>query len=186
MILQPLLDAWGITATPEQIFAMWNATHRKYHTESHLRDLFEQIEARKDISLREQEILKIAAIFHDIVYDPRSDRNEEDSAEFFLKSVSDTQTPDVQQVVQIILDTKHHIPCSPLSEIFCAMDMAIVQAPFEKLLEWEQGIRHEYSFLAMDTYMSRRTAFLQTMVAKYPENAEALNRLIDFVNNDKI
>jgi predicted metal-dependent HD superfamily phosphohydrolase len=61
------------------------------------------------------------------------------------------------------------------------MDMAIVTRPYNELLEWEKGIAYEYSFLPIEIYIEKRTAFLQQMVRDYPQNAAALTKLIAYV-----
>jgi pantetheine-phosphate adenylyltransferase len=181
--LQILLDRYMIQLQMTDVLKLWNASHRKFHTESHLRDLLEQIDAYPEISQKDHDILSLSAIFHDIVYDPRRLDNEERSAQLFLSHVLESQhSTEIQHVVQIILDTKDHVPTSTLSAIFGSMDMSIVRAPYAKLREWEEGIRYEYSYLLWEDYKKRRTAFLETMCARYPENDVALKELIDYVS----
>jgi pantetheine-phosphate adenylyltransferase len=184
MDLQSLFDLYAIRIQIKDVLGLWNAPHRKYHTESHLRDLLEQIHVYPGLSKKDRDILSLAAIFHDIVYEPDRLENEERSAQFLLEHVSESQrTSEIQHVVQIILDTKDHAGKSDLSAIFCAMDMSIVKAPYTKLREWEEGIRYEYSHLLWEDYKQGRTAFLESMCVKYPENAVALKELIDYVQD---
>lgn len=184
MDLQSLLDLYTINIRIENVLRLWNAPHRKYHTESHLRDLLEQIHAYPGLSQKDRDILSLAAIFHDIVYESHRSDNEERSAQFLLEHVSESQrNPEIQHVVQIILDTKDHAGKSDLSTIFCSMDMSIVKAPYAKLREWEEGIRYEYSHLSLEDYKQGRTAFLESMCVKYPENAVALKELIESVQD---
>ncbi len=165
---------------------MWNASHRKYHTESHLWDLLEQIDAYPGLSQKNRDLLYLVAIFHDIIYEPRRNDNEERSAHLFLSNISESQHNDeIQHVAKMILDTKAHVATSALSAIFCTMDMSIVRAPFDKLRGWEEGIRYEYSHLKWDEYKERRIAFLKTMRVTYPENDVALKELIDHVSEQK-
>jgi pantetheine-phosphate adenylyltransferase len=178
MDLQALLNRYAIEVTIEDVLKLWNAPHRRYHTERHLRDLLEQISAYPNLSQKDQDILMLAALFHDIIYEPRRSDNEERSAQFLL-DVS-KHSPHITHVVQLIHDTKHHVPSSPLSAIFCQMDMSIVHAPYETLLEWEDGIRYEYGHLPWKDYKERRIAFLES-ICELHENAYALKRLIQHV-----
>lgn len=54
--------------------------HRFYHTLEHLDDVWQQLENR---GYSDNDVLLLATIFHDIIYDPRSGTNEEDSARYF-------------------------------------------------------------------------------------------------------
>jgi predicted metal-dependent HD superfamily phosphohydrolase len=130
-------------------------------------------------------MLLITALFHDIIYNPYRNDNEERSAELLLHLADKSNLGDINQIVACILDTKRHIPSSPLSAIFSEMDMNIIKQPFTKLLEWEAGIAYEYSYLPRETYLIRRIIFLQDMVRRYPENAGALSELIEYLEKNK-
>ncbi len=181
--MQPVLDRWHIRISEQDILAMWNAPHRKYHAKSHLRDLLKQIDADTATDEREKDILRLAAIFHDILYDPTRTDNEEESARFFLAHCNNQESPDIQHIHHIILDTKTHEPRSHLATLFCAMDMSVVLKPYDGLLTWEEGIRYEYSHLPDHVYRQQRIAFLRKMVAAYPQNAAALTRLMEHVGS---
>lgn len=178
MNLQPLLDRWNISVSEEEILKMWNAPHRKYHSMNHLKDLLQQIE-KAQVTEYEHNILKLVAIFHDIIYDPQQKNNEEQSAKFFLEH--SPKTIQIQEIAQMILDTKDHNTTSLLSQYFISMDMSIVLRSFQDLLEWEHCIRHEYSFYSENEYKRKRMAFLQNIIEKYPENSENLERLMHYV-----
>lgn len=175
MDFQHLLTTWNITMSQDEIFQRWSEPHRKYHTLSHLEDLVGQINRSVELTEKERDMLTLSAIFHDIIYDPRCHDNEEESAKLFI-----SHSPldmDTEEIATIIRDTKHHKPSTRLSAIFSNMDMSIVRQPYEKLVEWEDGIRYEYRHLLGVIYRFGRTRFLTQMMKKYPENAEALNRL---------
>lgn len=180
MDFQPLLDKWEIQHNATDLLALWNAPHRKYHTTTHLTDLVDQIQHYPDLDQIQRDMLLLTALYHDIIYDPQRNDNEEKSAALFLDAI-ETPAPNHWQVAYMILDTAYHKSSSPLSAIFSAMDMAIVTRPYNELLEWEKGIAYEYSFLPIEIYIEKRTAFLQQMVRDYPQNAAALTKLIAYV-----
>ena len=182
MDFQNILDRWNIGCEIEDILERWREPHRKYHGISHLEDLISQIEAkRSEFSDSEYEMLLIAALFHDAIYDPLSDMNEEESAQLLL-GLSDG-SKEVMDICQIIIDTKTHISSTPISEKFCAMDMDIVNRPIDALLEWEEGIRYEYSALSKDEYKLGRIRFLESIASKNPENAGNIESLIEAVRS---
>ena len=177
---QPLLDKWQIDCKATTLLRLWNAPHRAFHTTAHLDDLVRQIQRHQNLTTKRREMLLLIALFHDLVYDPQRADNELQSAEFLLDCARQL-TPDIFEISYCILDTQQHAPASPFSALFCEMDMDIVTRPLEDLLEWEKGIAYEYSFLPVEEYIQKRTAFLDRMIAKYPQNAPALTELVAYV-----
>ena len=182
--MQEILNKWGIKIDYNLILNMWNESHRHYHSQNHLLDLLNKInEIKSDLSQKEYEKLVISALFHDIVYDPMSNQNEEMSAKFLIDSSLDKTNPDILEIKQIILDTKTHEPKSKLSEIFCEMDMDVVKGDFEELLEWERGIGEEYKQYG-NLYKEGRLKFLESLMDNYPTNSGNILKLIDWVKKN--
>jgi predicted metal-dependent HD superfamily phosphohydrolase len=184
MDLQQLLNKWGIKCDINTILAMWNESHRHYHNLNHLNDLIEQInENKSNYSQKEYEKMMLAALFHDCVYDPMSEDNEEKSAQFFMECVIDKSNTDLLEVKQMILDTKTHQATTNLSEKFNQLDMNIVERDFNQLLEWETGIYNEYKAFG-EKYKEGRLKFLESLLDKYPNNTENLLKLVDWVKEN--
>lgn len=183
MDLQQLLNKWNIKCDVNILLAMWNESHRHYHNLNHLNDLIDQInEDKSKYSSKDYEKLMLTALFHDCVYDPMREDNEEKSAEFFIECCVEKLDPEVHQVKQMILDTKTHQSTTPLSESFNYYDMNIVERDFNQLLNWERGISDEYAGYG-EQYKGGRLKFLESLLDKYPQNTENLLKLIDFVKN---
>ena len=179
--MQELLDKWNIKLNYNILLSMWNESHRAYHNQNHLLDLIEQINENKSKfgSQKDYEKMILCALFHDCVYDPMRNDNEEKSAEFFMNSCQE-KNRDILDIKQMILDTKTHESTTPLSEKFNQLDMNIVERDFDQLLEWENGIREEYKAYG-DKYKLGRLQFLESLLDKYPHNTENLLKLIDYV-----
>lgn len=183
MELQDLLNKWNIKCDIKTILSMWNESHRSYHTLNHLNDLINQInEDKSKYTEKEYEKLIIASLFHDCVYEPSESNNEEKSAEFFINCCIDKSNSDIQEIKQMILDTKTHKASTRLSESFNNYDMNIVERDFNQLLEWEIGISEEYK--NNDSYKEGRLKFLESLLDKYPNNTENLLKLIDWVKTN--
>jgi predicted metal-dependent HD superfamily phosphohydrolase len=182
--MQELLDKWNIKLDYNVLLAMWNESHRAYHTQNHLLDLIEQIDENKSQyqSQKDYDKMILCALFHDCVYDPMRNDNEEKSAEFFLNCCQE-KNQDILDIKQMILDTKTHEATTPLSEKFNVLDMNIVERDFNQLLEWEKGIREEYKAYG-DMYKMGRIQFLESLLDKYPNNTENLLKLIDWVKTN--
>jgi len=182
--MQELLNKWGIKVDYNILLSMWNETQRSYHTQSHLLELIEQInEVKSKISQNQYEKLMLCALFHDIVYDPMKQDNEEKSAEFFLNCCVEKDNTDILDIKQMILDTKTHDSKSELSELFNHFDMKVVESDYEKLLEWERGIHSEFQAYG-DLYKQGRLHFLESLLDKYPNNTDNLLKLIDYVKTN--
>lgn len=184
MYLQDLLDKYRISTSSDKLLERWTEPHRCYHGITHLQDLAKQINDAVNaerITEKQKELLLLIALFHDIIYDPTRQDNEERSAEFFMSLCADKTDPDILSVQQAILDTKTHVAQTGLSKIFNEMDMNIVERSFDELLDWEKGIRAEYNMFNSEMYKQGRLQFLHTLPAGYPLNEVNLNRLIDWV-----
>jgi len=184
MDLQELLNNWGIKCDINTILTMWNESHRHYHNLNHLNDLIDQINENKSIfTQKEYEKLIIASLFHDCIYDPMKEDNEEKSADFFMECVIDKSNKHLLEVKQMILDTKNHNPTTPLSECFNQLDMNIVERDFDQLLDWENGIYNEYKSYG-DKYKDERLKFLESLMDKYPNNTDNILKLVNWVKEN--
>jgi len=182
--MQELLNKWNIKLDYNILLSMWNESHRSYHNQNHLLDLINQINESKSKfeSHKDYEKMLLCALFHDCIYDPMRNDNEEKSAEFFMNCCQE-KNQDVIDIKQMILDTKTHESTTPLSEEFNQLDMNIVERDFNQLLEWENGIHEEYKAYG-EMYKMGRLQFLESLLDKYPNNTENLLKLIDWVKTN--
>jgi predicted metal-dependent HD superfamily phosphohydrolase len=181
MNLQELLNKWNIKCDVNILLSMWNESHRHYHNLDHLNDLIQQINENKSkYSEKQYDKLILTSLFHDCIYEPTQNDNEERSAKFFEDCCIDKTNSDIQEIKQAILDTKTHNATTNLSESFNYYDMNIVERDFNQLLEWERGIREEYKAYG-EAYKEGRVKFLESLLDKYPHNTENLIKLLEFV-----
>ena len=186
MNLQSLLDRFAIRVDVRVLLDKWSESHRHYHNLNHLNDLVAQINESLgdgDINENERDKLLIAALFHDIVYEPDRKDNEERSSNMFINLCGSKDHPSILEINRIILDTKNHQPSSKLSEKFMEFDMNIVERDFDELLEWEEGIREEYKMYSNEDYKNGRLEFLESVLYKYPHNMDNLLDLIGWVKS---
>lgn len=187
MNLQNLLDKYGIKSNINMLLDMWNESHRSFHNLNHLNDILDQINESwggGKIDEKQREKLILTALFHDIVYEPTRQDNEERSAQFFESLCLNKKDKDILDIKEAILDTKTHASSTPLSESFNKYDMNIVERDFDQLLDWETGIHEEYSVYGNDAYKAGRLKFLESLLDKYPTNSDNLMKLIDWVKNN--
>ena len=186
MNLQNLLNKYNIKVNINMILDMWNESHRSFHTLDHLNDIISQINesyGNGKINEKQKEKLYLTALFHDIVYEPTRQDNEERSADFFMNLCIE-KNQDIIYIRDAILDTKTHQSSTPLSEKFNKFDMNVIERDFDSLLNWEHGIYEEYKVYGNDKYKINRLNFLESLLDKYPSNSDNLMKLIDWVKNN--
>lgn len=179
--MQDILDKWNIKLNYNMLLSMWNEPQRHYHNQTHLVNLISNInESKTQFSQKEYEKLMLTALFHDIIYDPMRNDNEERSAEFFEKACQDNNQ-DIKDIKEAILDTKGHTGINKIAVTFNKFDMAIVESNYDDLLQWEDGIYNEYKFCGNKTYKKGRLDFINSILDKYPNNSENLLKLSDYI-----
>ena len=137
---------------------------RHYHDLAHIAQMFETAKC-PEITLTEAQTLAIW--FHDVVYDPRADDNEERSAEeakLRLKDQVDKETLD--NVVSIILDTKSHKASIPESEIVLDLDLSILGSSRSSYAGYMQLIRKEYRWVPYEDYKEKRMKILDSFLER--------------------
>jgi predicted metal-dependent HD superfamily phosphohydrolase len=166
----------------DRIYRQHNEAGRYYHTAVHLKEMLDylqrlspQEEPMLDDSVRS---LRLAIFFHDVVYDPQSNRNEKDSAKLFEVFCNESKddfsilpTTTIQnQVVTLILATEAHqvIPGTDesLQKIFLDLDMAVLGKDSKAYLAYAALIRKEYSFVPRQVYCEKRAEILQGFLQK--------------------
>ena len=187
MNLQLLLEKYNIKADVNMLLDMWNESHRHFHNLDHLSDVIEQINesyGNKKIDEKQREKLYLTALFHDVIYEPSRNDNEERSAEFFMNVCEDKSNKDILEIRDAILDTKTHESKTPLAETFNKFDMNVIERDFSSLLKWEEGIYGEYKSYGNEAYKAGRLHFLESLLDKYTQNTDNLLKLIDWVKSN--
>jgi len=104
------------------ILNRWKEPHRRWHGLHHLGALLRCIEADPDLSESDREMLGYVALFHDAVYAPLKQDNEEESARLAMDYLPNYSRRD--EVVETILATKTHHAENLLAKKFNVWDCA--------------------------------------------------------------
>lgn len=158
----------------DDVVNRYDEAHRFYHTFEHLQDVVSYLEKNNSLS----DELFLAAVYHDAIYDPKSNTNEEDSANLFKADAAKASLAanKIASVVQLILDTKHHTASNEFSKQLIAADLNIFNESNERLLQYEKQIFKEYQFVDYKTYKENRIKVLE----KYNQNGK-LDFLVSYV-----
>ncbi|KQT11129.1 HD domain-containing protein [Ramlibacter sp. Leaf400] len=131
-----------------QLVAAWGEPQRHYHTLQHLRECLAHFEAASMLARRPAEV-ELAIWFHDAVYDPRREDNEQRSADWARDSVlaagCDAQVAD--RVHALVLATRGHVAegDDPDTRLLLDIDLAILGAAPARFDDYERQVRREYA-----------------------------------------
>ncbi|MFA5313248.1 MAG: adenylyltransferase/cytidyltransferase family protein [Methanomassiliicoccales archaeon] len=179
-LLRKLSSATRNDVTPlviwlDEMLEKWNEPHRHYHTIKHLDYILGVLKYWPKILDQEtREELAIIALFHDIIYDSRSQNNEEASAEFFMSSTHDVESTGTSRsfIRHAILDTKTHRSNDKISNLFFELDLwELSHGTWPQLLKMEREIFLEYQFVPYDVYKTKRIEILTQLMPMVNNNS---------------
>jgi len=139
-----------LIAAPEagrRLLDRWNEPHRRYHTAAHLTAMLDTIDQHAALADRPQAV-RLAAWFHDAVYDPRAKDNEESSAALAMRTLNALGAPEAlwAEVARLVLLTAAHDVADEDNDgaLLVDADLTILAAPPEEYDGYAVGVRAEY------------------------------------------
>ena len=144
------------------LLARWSEPHRRYHTLDHLAFMLDVINTHAGLA-DDIDAVRLAAWFHDAIYDPRADDNEARSAAL-ARSMLDVAC--VDEVVRLIELTKdHRVRTGDRNGgLLCDADLAILAAPPPRYEQYARAVREEYAFVPDELFRTGRTNVLQHLL----------------------
>lgn len=136
---------------------------RHYHGIGHIADMLEQ---GRGLALTAVQVLAIW--FHDAIYDPTRDDNEEQSARLALARLPQqgVAVADAEAVAAIVRDTKGHVPTHALSPAVIDLDLAALAAPWPRFAANTEAIRREYAHVPDAAFVAGRKHFFARMLER--------------------
>ena len=112
---------------------------RAYHNFDHLAQMLGLLE-RHRASISDHDTVILSTLYHDIIYDPTSPQNEENSADLFIKRFTDVLPQElITKVAMYIHATKSHNVFHATDrdlQWFIDFDMSILGSPFAEYQGW--------------------------------------------------
>ncbi|GLZ61898.1 hypothetical protein Misp05_54740 [Micromonospora sp. NBRC 107095] len=158
------------TRAGEMVIARWREPHRHYHTLAHLTAALDVVDQHADLAER-VDVVRLAAWFHDVVYDPRAagDANERDSATLAGNVLAGLGVPmsTVAEVRRLVLLTAGHsvTPDDRDGALLCDADLAVLAAPPARYERYAAAIRREYAHVPEPAFRAGRAAVLTGLLA---------------------
>jgi predicted metal-dependent HD superfamily phosphohydrolase len=142
---------------------------RHYHNLEHIEEMLSLLEQLPDI-VQNIQVLKLSTWFHDYIYHPQAKNNEELSAIYAERVLSQLNIDPqiIYLTIQIIRSTKNHQPRLISSDnlVFLDLDLAILGATQERYFQYTQAIRKEYQYLSDRDYYQGRIKVLTQFLTR--------------------
>jgi predicted metal-dependent HD superfamily phosphohydrolase len=168
-----LLDRWialaGAEARPlgAELVAHYGEPHRRYHTRDHLVAVLDLVDELAGAAA-DADAVRLAAWFHDAVYDPERDDNEARSARLARRMLADTDLPPdrIEEVARLVLLTRTHEPAAgdANGQVLCDADLAILAAGPAGYAAYTAAVRQEYAFVPDEVFAVGRAGVLASLL----------------------
>lgn len=168
VLLQPWIAALGehpdVVRAGRHVIARWAEPHRRYHDQRHLAEVLQALRALSGPAAVPAPVL-LAAYWHDVVYEPAADDNEERSADLAATTLPrlGAARVDVDEVVRLVRLTAGHDPApgDAAGALLCDADLAVLGASPERYAGYAADVRAEYGHLDDEAFRAGRTAVLR-------------------------
>lgn len=149
--------------------ARYSQAHRRYHTLGHVENVLLRIE---ELSPRHTDLLPIqlAAWFHDAIYAPSRDDNEERSA-FLARDTLELvgASPALgTEVARLVILTASHDPTAQdmAGAVLSDADLSILGSSPDDYTRYATAVREEYAFIPDATFCVGRARILRTLLTR--------------------
>jgi predicted metal-dependent HD superfamily phosphohydrolase len=161
------------------VVAAWSEPHRRYHDLSHLAAVLGLVDALASAA-DDADAVRLAAWYHDVVYDPRGADNEARSAgraRAGLRGlVPDERLDEVERLVLLTVD-HDPAPDDANGAVLCDADLAVLASPPDAYAAYASAVRAEYGHLSDAEFTAGRIAVLERLLGlpalyRVPEDDE--------------
>lgn len=189
-----LLTRWNALAghsaedAGRELIRRWSEPHRHYHRLTHLAAVLDAI----DDLVRESDgegagdgvvdtkAVRLAAWFHDAVYDGRPGDDERASAELARDVLTRLGQPSdrVDEVERLVLLTASHDPAPGdlNGAVLCDADLAVLGGSPAEYAEYASAVRRDYASVPDREFNAGRASVLERLLAKDPLFATVAGR----------
>ncbi|MGP4097625.1 HD domain-containing protein [Nonomuraea sp. KM90] len=154
-------------AVRAELLARWSEPHRRYHTRTHLAAVLAAVEPLAT-EAEDATAVRLAAWFHDAVYDGRPGWDEERSAQLAQSRLPGCGVPAgrVATVARLVRLTAAHDTLGPGDHdgaVLCDADLAILASPAYPA--YAHAIRQEYAHVPDPAFARGRSQVLRRLLA---------------------
>lgn len=155
----------------DRVLASHREPHRRYHTATHVMWVLRHVarlaaEPATDEAL-DLHALLLAALYHDIVYDPRALDNEVRSAQLAMAAAAQLgwSPSRIDLVGRLVMATAGHHATDAHEAVLVDADLAILGATPNDYDAYVRGVRSEYAHVGDPEWRAGRSAVLRGFLA---------------------
>jgi predicted metal-dependent HD superfamily phosphohydrolase len=155
----------------EDLVQAYGEPHRHYHTVDHIGSLLALLDLH-GCRAADPDALRLAILFHDVVYDPARHDNEEASAAVAADRLTRLGFSEalVAKVARYIVATRHDKPDEAVGDgdlaLLLDLDLSVLAAAPGAYRAYADAVRREYAFLPDDLYRAGRRRVLAGFLAR--------------------
>jgi predicted metal-dependent HD superfamily phosphohydrolase len=159
-------DDGEITDAGRDLLHRWAEAHRRYHDTAHLLAVLDVVD-----DCGGSERVRLAAWFHDAVYDPQAGgaANERASAALAVRTLAALGVPAAvaADVARLVLLTVGHAagPGDDDGALLCDADLAVLGRNPQRYADYTVRIRQEYAHVPDADFRTGRAAVLRALLA---------------------
>ena len=149
------------------VVAAWSEPHRRYHDLAHLAAVLGLV-GELGGATADLDAVRLAAWYHDVVYDSERSDNEQVSAQRARAGLRGLVTDErLDEVERLVLLTAGHDPApgDTNAAVLCDADLAVLAAPPESYAAYASAVRLEYGHLSDQEFTNGRIAVLEHLLA---------------------
>jgi predicted metal-dependent HD superfamily phosphohydrolase len=161
-----LLEGPSADEIGRDLVARWSEPHRHYHTLAHLDRVLSIVDSHAR-EATDADAVRLAAWFHDAVYDPLRTDNEDASAALAARVLPRAGVPahTVAAVGRLVRLTASHDPAPADADgaLLCDADLAVLAGDPGEYAEYTAAIRAEYAHVPESSFRHGRAAVLRKL-----------------------
>ncbi len=151
----------------DDIESNYSSKNRHYHTLNHLENLLNQLSEVKN-EIKDWNCILFTLFYHDIIYKATKSDNEEKSADFALKIMTELSVSNfmIDNCKNQILATKtHSINSDSDTNFFIDADLSVLGQDWNSYSSYYKNVRKEYSIYPNILYNPGRKKVLKHFLA---------------------
>lgn len=150
------------------LFAAYADPSRRYHDVGHLWAVLDAVDLLAQES-NDARLVRLAAWFHDAVYDARSHGSEERSAAWAETALRSAGLPEAEvgEVTRLVrLTASHQVETGDDNgSVLVDADLAILASPSAAYAAYTAAVREEYAWVSDSAFRTGRAAILRQLLA---------------------
>lgn len=146
----------------QDILTRYQEAHRAFHTLLHLHQIFLDLD-----KVECTDSMAFSVWYHDIIYKPSSNKNEQKSAVHAITALQHLNAPlDLQKNVKTMIEATHnHLSADDSSQYFLDADMAILGSAPSDYAKYLKALKVEYKNIPESLYKRGRKRFIMNTLA---------------------